>query len=101
MLHDLGWMDWPNVIKDERLRRREHAMVSIMSTFYMDEADANKFDMPRLDFVVTFNDGQAVRYHPSCVSIRLPANPDDATTIAKRRARLQHLRRKFNRDWEG
>ena len=99
MLHDLGWMDWPNMLKDERLHRREHAMVSIMPTFYMDEADANKFDRPRLDFVVSFDDGQAVRYHPGVVSIWLPANPNGATNV-KRRAQLQQLRRKFGRDWQ-
>ena len=99
MLHDLGWMDWLNMIKDEQLLRRQHATVSIMPTFYMDEADANKFDRPRLDFVVSFDYGQAVRYHPGAVSIWLPANPNDAT-IVKRRERLQQLRRKFGRDWE-
>ena len=85
------------MVKDERLHRRQHAMVSIMPTFYMDEADANKFDRPRLDFVVSFDDGQAVRYHPGAVSIWRPANDE---TIEKGAKRLQHLRRKFGRDWE-
>ena len=99
MLHDFGWMDWPNMIKDEQLLRRQHAMVSIMPTLYMDEADANKFDRPRLDFVVSLDDGQAVHYHPGAVSIWLPANPNNETS-EKRRKRFQQLRRKFGRDWE-
>ena len=74
-------MHWPNMIKDEQLLRRQHAMVSIMPTFYMDEADANKLDRPRLECVVSFDDGQAVRYHPGAVSIWLPANPNDETIV--------------------
>ena len=45
-------------------------------TFYMDEADHNRFDRPRLDFVVSFDDGQEMRYHPGTDYIWLPANAD-------------------------
>ena len=99
MLHNLDWMDWPNMVKDEELLRGQHAMISIMPTFYMDEADHNRFDRPRLDLVVYFDDGQAVRYHPDATCIWLPADPDNAA-IDKRRRYLEKMRRKTGgRDW--
>jgi hypothetical protein len=98
MLHIIGWMDWPNMVKDERLHRRQHAMTSIMPTFYMDEADHNRFDRPRLDFVVEFDDGQAVRYHPDARPIWLPASADN-DAIDKRRRYLAKMQRKTGRDW--
>ena len=99
MLHDIGWMDLPNVVKDEELLRGHHAMVSIMPAFYMDEADSNRFDRPRLDFVVYFDDGQTVRYHPNAKCIWLPADPDNKA-IDKRCKYLEKMRRKTGgRDW--
>ena len=99
MLHNIRWMDWPNMVKDERLHRGEHAMTRIMPFFYMDEADHNRFGRPRLDFVVEFDDGQAVRYHPDATPIWLPAGADNEA-IDKRRRYLARVRRKTGgRDW--
>ena len=100
MLAAIGWMDWPNMINDEDLLRGRHTMIRITPTFYMDEACANKFDRPRLDFLVEFNDGHAVRYHPRATSIWLPASREDTKIIEKRRERLQKVQRKYGRDWE-
>ena len=87
------------MVKDERLHRRQHAMVSIMPTLYMDEADANKFDRPRLDFVVEFDDGQAVRYDAGAIPIWLPASADNEA-VDKRRRYLARMRRNTGgRDW--
>ena len=93
LAHVIGWMDWPNMIKDERLHQNEHAVTSIMPTFYMDEADHNRFDKPRLDFVVWIDDG------PSAKCIWLPASPDNQA-IGLRRRYLEKVRRKFGRDWQ-
>jgi hypothetical protein len=99
MLRNVGWMDWPNMIKDERLLKSQHAMTRIMPTFYIDEADSNRFDRPRLDFVVEFDDGQAVRYHPAATPIWLPASADNAA-IDKRRRYLAKIQRSTGgRDW--
>jgi len=99
MLHNIGWTDWPNMIKDEHLHKSQHAMTRIMPTFYMDEADHNRFDRPRLDFVVEFDDGQAVRYHPAATPIWLPASADNAA-IDKRRRYLAKIQRSTGgRDW--
>ena len=66
MLKALGEMDWPNMLKDEELKIGRHHMTAIMPVFFMDEADHDRFDRPRLDFVISFDDGRAVRYHPDC-----------------------------------
>ena len=39
-------------------------IVSTVPTFYLDEPDHNHHNKPRLDIVLTFNDGETVRYHP-------------------------------------
>jgi hypothetical protein len=101
MLHTVGWMDWPNMVKDERLHKGEHAMTSIMPTFYMDEADQSRFDRPRLDFVVEFDDGQAVRYHPDAKPIWLPASADNDAIDNRRRYLARMRRRTHGRDWYG
>ena len=61
----------------------------------MDDVDANVFDKPRLDFVVTFDDAAAVRYHPGAKPIWLPAVDMDA--IHPRRNRRAKVRRAFER----
>ena len=40
------------------------SIVSIVPTFYLDEPDHNQRNKPRLDILVSFNDGITVRYHP-------------------------------------
>ena len=85
---------WPHMLHDEALAKREKAITSIKPTYFMDEADRNHFDRPRLDFVVSFNVGMSVRYHP-----RAPLwDLNDA--IQARRDRLANLRHLFHRDWE-
>ena len=39
-------------------------IVSTVPTFYLNEPDHNHNNKPRLDIVLTFNDGETVRYHP-------------------------------------
>ena len=99
LANQLDGFDWPHMIKDERLERLEHGITTIVPTFYMDECDWNHYDRPRLDLVVSFSDGEAVRYHRKCKMIWLPADPRDVA-IAKRRQRLNLLRRNYGRDWE-
>ena len=40
------------------------SIVSIVPTFYLDEPDHNHRNKPRLDILISFNDGETVRYHP-------------------------------------
>jgi hypothetical protein len=97
MLEGVGWMDWANMLKDEDLKIGRRHMTKIMPVFFMDEADHNNFDRPRLDFVVSFDDGRAVRYHPACEEIWLDAAglPEGSLdAITQRRQRLQKLRKK-------
>ena len=97
MLEALGEMDWPNMLKDEELKIGRHHMTKIMPVFFMDEADHNHFDRPRLDFVISFDDGRAVRYHPGADRIWIDAAglPEDyCDAIAQRRAYLQKLQKK-------
>ena len=82
------------MLHDEALAKREKAITSIKPTYFMDEADRNHFDRPRLDFVVSFNVGMSVRYHPKTPLWDL----NDA--IRARRDRLANLRHLFHRDWE-
>ena len=99
MLHNTGWMDWPNIVKDERLHRGQHAITRIMPTFYVDEADHNRYGKPRLDLVIEFNDGEAVRYHPDANPISLPASADNEA-MRQRRNYLSNIRRKSGgQDW--
>ena len=96
MLERVGWMDWANMLKDEDLKIGRHHMTKIMPVFFMDEADHNHFGKPRLDFVVSFDDGRVVRYHPDCEEIwfdaaGLPEGSLDA--INQRRRRLQKLQK--------
>ena len=67
-------------------------MISIVPTYFIDEADPNHFDRPRLDIVVFFDDATSVRYHPK-------ATGDIELGIEKRRRRLVKLRRSHHRDW--
>ena len=87
------------MIKDEHLHKGQHAMTRIMPTFYMDEAEHNRFDRPRLDFVVEFDDGHAVRYHPDATPIWLPASADNDAIDKRRRYLAKMQRRTGGRDW--
>ena len=97
MLENLDWMDWANMLKDEDLKIGRHHMTKIMPVFFMDEADHDNFDRPRLDLVVSFDDGRTVRYHPGSERIwlddaGLPIGSSDA--IKQRRIRLQKVQKK-------
>jgi len=92
LLEIKDYYNWPHMLHDEALAHHEHNIISIMPTFFMDEADPNHYDRPRLDFVVSFDDGSSVRYHPS-------AGGDLNDAIGKRRNRLAKLRRRNGRDW--
>ena len=99
MLEGVGWMDWANMLKDEGSSLGRHHMTKIMPAFFMDEADHDNFDRPRLDLVVSFDDGRAVRYHPSCKEIwldpeGLPIGSKALEAIKQRRQRLQRLQGK-------
>ena len=96
---ELDEFNWPQMVRDEPLARRQNNIMTIIPTWYMDEADPNHYDRPRLDLVVTFDNGPAVRYHPKSDLIWLPEDPDDEA-IGKRRERLATLRRKYGRDWQ-
>ena len=88
--------DWPLMLHDERLRRGDRNLVGIVPTYFRDEADPNRFDRPRLDFVVTYDDGERLRYHPGA-----SVDPADVNNAAvTRRNRQANLRWKYNRDWE-
>ena len=100
MLERIGWMDWANMLKDEDLKLGQHHMTKIMPVFFMDEADHDNFDRPRLDLVVSFDDGRTVRYHPGSDRIwlddaGLPIGSSDA--IKQRRHRLQKLQKTANK----
>ena len=52
---------------------------SIVPTFYPMEADANQQGKPRLDVLVTFENGLSVRYHPQAKQIwSSDSQPTDA-----------------------
>ena len=85
--------NWPHMLHDEALANHEKNITRILPTYFMDEADSNQYDRPRLDILVTLDDGTSVRYHSGADV----SNQSDG--IQKRRNRLDKLRKKYNRDW--
>jgi hypothetical protein len=85
--------NWPHMLHDEALANHEKNITSILPTYFMDEADSNQYDRPRLDILVTLDDGTSVRYHSGADV----SNQSDG--IQKRRNRLNKLRKKYHRDW--
>ena len=81
------------MLHDEALANHEKNITSILPTYFMDEADSNQYDRPRLDILVTLDDGTSVRYHSGADV----SNQSDG--IQKRRNRLDKLRKKYGRDW--
>ena len=57
--------DWPNMVGFGGGFPAGKSIVSIIPTFYPDEPDHNQSNKPRLDILVSVNDGATVRYHPS------------------------------------
>ena len=45
------------------------ALQSVSARFFTDEPDPNRGNRPRLDIVLTFDDGRWVRYHPKATLI--------------------------------
>jgi hypothetical protein len=56
---------------------------SILPTFFHGEPDNNQQNKPRLDIVITFGDGESVRYHPNATSIR-SSEPMPSIAMTKR-----------------
>ena len=63
-------------------------IVRVQPQFYEHEADVNRKDMPRLDILITLEDGSWVRYHPEAAPIpSWEALPTQA------------MRARYNRNW--
>ena len=60
----VGCFDWPNMLGYGGGFPERKLITSIVPTFYPDEPDHNQLNKPRLDLLVSFNDGETVRYHP-------------------------------------
>ena len=88
--------DWPNMLGYGGGFPEGKLITSIVPTFYPDEPDPNQQNKPRLDLLVSFNDGETVRYHPSAhpISSRTP-QPTDA--MQKRYNLAKNLARKAER----
>ena len=69
-----------------------------MPTSFLGEVDYLREDRPRLDFVVSFDERQAVRYHPRAQPIWLPVCGNNEA-IAIRVSRLDKLRSESGRAW--
>ena len=77
-------MDWQNMLK----LPPGWTPTSFVPTFFRDEPDANQKDKPRLDIVVSFDNGHSVRYHPSADPIwSTSAQPTDAMQKRYNRAK--------------
>ena len=59
--------DWEQIL-GEGLSRGQHVVKSV-ATFFADEPDHNRKNAPRLDIVLTLNDGVTIRYHPKAAWI--------------------------------
>jgi hypothetical protein len=92
---NIATFDWPRMLHDEAVFSHEKNIVRIVPTYFLDEVDVNHFDRPRLDFVVYFDDGTSVRYHPKA-SMKDKALVE---AIRLRRRRLAKLRTNNRRDW--
>ena len=81
-------LDWRNMLK----LPPGWTPANFVPTFFHDEPDPNQDDKPRLDTVVSFEDGQWVRYHPNAEAIwSAQQRPTDA--MRKRYNRAANLAR--------
>ena len=81
-------LDWQNMLK----LPPGWTPTNFVPTFFHDEPDANQRDTPRLDIVVSFDNGVSARYHPIAFPIwSFEPQPTDA--MQKRRNRAKHLGR--------
>ena len=60
---------WPVMLGFGPEFPRDKVIANIVPTFFEDEPDSNQQNKPRLDIVVSFQDGVTVRYHPSAKPI--------------------------------
>ena len=90
------------MLHDEHLSRHVYTITSIRPVFYMNEADVDQGDRPRLDLQITLSHGESVRYHPQAELIWLPPprRSRASAAIRMRRKRLCDLRHFHGRDWE-
>ena len=63
----VGDHDWQQIL-GQGLSPDKHVVKSF-ATFFADEPDSNRNNAPRLDIVLTLNDGVTVRYHPKAALI--------------------------------
>ena len=97
----LGWMT-PATGPDDRLFRMDwrnmlnlpagRAPTSFVPTFFHQEPDPNQRDKPRLDIVVSFDNGDSVRYHPRADPI-WSTSPQPTDAMQKRHNRARKLAR--------
>ena len=66
---------------------------TIFPTFYPQEADANREDRPRLDILLTFENGDSVRHHPGARPI-WSSEPQPTEAMRMRMQRLRKLHKK-------
>ena len=98
----LGWMT-PATGPDDRLFRMDwrnmlnlppgRAPTSFVPTFFHREPDPNQRDKPRLDIVVSFDNGDSVRYHPRADPI-WSTSPQPTDAMQKRYNRAKTLARR-------
>ena len=88
--HELSLTDypWQQILGDAFPANRE--LVRSVASFFPDEADSNRGGAPRLDIVLTFNDGMTVRYHPQAKLI-WSTEPQPTLAMQKR----MNLARKY------
>ena len=81
----LRGLDWQNMLK----LPPEWTPTNCMPTFLHDEPDPNQRDKPRLDIVVSFGNGESVRYHPNADPIwSTETQPTDAMQTRYNRATI-------------
>ena len=82
-------MDWQNMLK----LPPGWTPTSFVPTFFHDEPDPNQRDKPRLDIVVSFDNGHSVRYHPRAAPI-WSTSPQPTDAMQKRYNRAKHVGRR-------
>ena len=86
--------DWRQIL-GQGLSPGKHVVKSV-ATFFDDEPEHNRNNAPRLDIVLTLNDGVMVRYHPKAALIY--STESLPTKVMQQRYNLANtLRRKQTR----
>ena len=81
--------NWKNALGDKYPRGAD--VTGCLPTFFLEEADANQHGAPRLDLVLSFSNGDTVRYHPGAtpISSRDPQPTDAMQARINLRRKLQ------------